>query len=195
MHFFSGRIKYYERDTSGLRHHVYYLAAIESILAVISLIFNIMNAFLLTSSILFFLVMITFIALLRNPKKKGLIEIILLTKLMLCAAVTFVYYYLNKFSPISDPELFLLVLYFNGFYMTYHIIQNYGEVTEEEINDPEDPPRATPLSTLPTSETDTRDSLPSYEESFNYPNSEFKNNKNVDNIDKTKIDDSNNKNL
>ena len=59
------------------------------------------------------------------------------------------------------------------FYVIYiYIIKNNGEETEEQINNPEDP-------TSSASEKD-RDCLPSYEESFNYPNSEFQNNKNVD---------------
>ena len=44
------------------------------------------------------------------------------------------------------------------------------------------------LSQSTNSETDGGDILPSYEESFNYPNSD------VDNIDKPKIDDSNSNN-
>ena len=183
-------IKYYEANTSGLLNHVYYFSVIESILSVISLIANILNEFgyiSMTLSILFFLVMFTFIAILRNPEKKHPLEIILLLKMIVCTALTIVYY-LETFSLTSDPELLLLVLYFNGFYMIYIKTKNNVEDTEEGINDPEDSTRPTLLSTNPTSETESiRDSLPSYEESFNFPNSEFKNNKNVDNIVKTKI--------
>ena len=108
--------------------------------------------------------------------------------MIICTIVTGVYY-LDTFSLSSDPELILLGLYFNGFYIIYLIIKNNREDTEEQINDPEDPTRPTPLSTDPTnSETDGGDILPSYEESFNYPNSD------VDNIDKPKIDDSNSNN-
>ena len=80
-------------------------------------------------------------------------------------------------------------LYFNSFYFIYTKLKNNSEENEEQINDPEEPTGPTLLTTDPTSETETeRDILPTYEESFNYPNSEFKNNKNVDNIDKTEID-------
>ena len=79
-------------------------------------------------------------------------------------------FYSEIFSVSSNPELILLGLYFNSFYTIYYSsTKNNGtEDTEEQINDPEDPTGPTELSTNPTSETD-RDSLPSYEESFNYP--------------------------
>ena len=190
MFFFSVRINHYETNIGGLLYHVYYFAAIECILSVISLIVNIFNKYVYISmilSILSLLVMFAFIAILRNPEvKKHSLEIILLLKMIVCSALTVVYY-IETFNLIFDPELVLLLLYFNGFYMIYIKTRNNGEDTGagEAMNNPEDPTRPALLSTNPT-----RDSLPSYEESFNFPNSQFKNNKNVD---KTKIDDSNNK--
>merc|ERR1712183_608038 len=168
------RIKYYEANISGLLYHVYYLAAIESILNGILFIVNTLTLAVSTLSILFFSVMLTFIAMLRKPKEKFSMKIILLLKVILCAAQTIVYY-LGTFSLTSDPELILLGLYFNCFYMMYLIIKK--NETVEENNDPEDPTAPRVVSSNPaSSETDRGDSLPSYEESFNYPNSQFKNN-------------------
>ena len=80
-----------------------------------------------------------------------------------------VLFYTEIFTVSSNPELILLGLYFNSFYIIYLNTKNNGEDPQEQINHPEDPERPTVMSTNPTSETD-RDSLPSYEESFNYPN-------------------------
>ena len=114
-----------------------------------------MDLFVLILSVIFLFVTIAFIAFLNQ--KRQLEILLLLSKVIICTIVTGVYY-LDTFSLSSDPELILLGLYFNGFYIIYLIIKNNREDTEEQINDPEDPTRPTPLSTDPTnSETDGGD--------------------------------------
>ena len=122
--------------------------------------------------------------LISKSQKKAFMAFFLL-KIIVCVLLTVVYY-LDTFSLSYDPEFLLLGFYFNGFYIiVYFIDKNQVDETGEEINDPEVPT----VLNIPSSDTDRdRDILPSYEESFNFPNSEFKNNKNVDNIDKTEID-------
>ena len=190
--FVSAKIKYYETNISGLLCHVYIFTAIETFLSHIWLLHRSLIDFgpiTMTISLIFVFVMWTFFVMLRKPGKKGSwkrIEIILPLKIVVCTALTVVYY-LDTFSLSNDPEVLLMGLYFNSFYFIYTKLKNNSEETEEQINNPEEPTGPTLLTTDPTSETE-RDILPTYEESFNYPNSEFKNNKNVDNIDKTEID-------
>ena len=78
-------------------------------------------------------------------------------------------FYNEEFTVSSNPELILLGLYFNSYYIIYINIHYNAEATEEEINHPDDSTQPTVMSN-PRNETDRRDSLPTYEESFNYPN-------------------------
>jgi len=174
------RIHHYEANIKGLRKHANYLAFIEAILSVILLIIcclNISKDYSYTkialNTLLWTIIAVTN---LTRSHKKCLLSIFLF-KIFVWLGLSVVYYR-DTFSLTYDPELLLLGLYFNGFYIIeYGINKNQAGDTEEEINDPEVP---TVLST-PISETDRdRDSLPSYQESFNFPNSELKNDKNVD---------------
>ena len=151
-------LRYYERNTSDLIHHAYYFALIESfsplfIRLCIPSVINMVSYIMLILSSLYgnnFVVKLIFLL-------KNFVYMILV-----------VLFYTEIFTVSSNPELILLGLYFNSFYIILNT-KNNGEDPEEQINHPEDPERPTVMSTNPTSETD-RDSLPSYEESFNYPN-------------------------
>ena len=177
------RIPYYKRNTSDLRYHAYYFAAIESVSPlIITLSATDYSLFIIhwITSIIYSLLMLFFILILSSLYGNNLsvkLKIFLMKNVVYMILASLFYH--EEFTVSSNPELILLGFYFNSFYVIYINIQNNGEnngeVTEEEINDPDDSTRST-VASNPRNETDRRDrrdrrdSLPSYEESFNYPN-------------------------
>ena len=95
--------------------------------------------------------------------------VILFFMLKIFVYLILAYLFYNKMNVSSNPELLLLGLYFNSYYYIIYLYDQEDQAVdnEEETNEPEVSVETRVITAGP--ETDT-DSLPSYAESFNYPN-------------------------
>ena len=158
-------IWYYEENTRHLICHAYYFAAIESISPLFMRLATTDSSLFLWMS--FFLMLFSMFILPFYHANDLLVILFFMLKIFVYLILAYLFY--NKMNVSSNPELLLLGLYFNSYYYIIYLYDQEDQAVdnEEETNEPEVPVETRVIN--PEPETD-RYSLPSYEESFNYPN-------------------------
>ena len=168
--FFPVMIWYYEENTRHLICHAYYFAAIESLSPLIMRLAATDSSVVLWMSVLYVCLMLFWMFIYVFYYENDLLVVLFfIMKIFVYLILALLFY--NKMNVSSNPELLLLGLYFNSYYYIIYLYDQEDQAVdnEEETNEPEVPVETRVINPEPETDID-RYTLPSYEESFNYPN-------------------------